>query len=345
MIKIATLTLNPAVDRTMYFPSPFEPGGLNRAVRTVTIPGGKGMNVSRVIELLAGGKSRDGEKDRKEAESISYLLVGGDEGRAVSRFLDVEKLTYRAVETSARSRVNIKLIDSSGVCTEANEAGGPVNHDEIQQLFHKLSADAESGLFDILVCGGSIPQGVDKSVYKSIIGKIKGNNVITVLDCDGSALRLAMQDKSSAPSLIKPNLFELSQFCGKDFSHIERDGVSKNGLSKLDEIKKACVEIFSDKSTAVICTMGAAGTVYTGAEGNFYTSSPSGIQVRGFAGAGDTFLASFLWKKYVEKCKIEDCLRFASSGAAAKVECEGASLPDSAEEMLKYYNDVCVLPI
>lgn len=344
-MKTATLTLNPAIDRTMYFSSPFEAGALNRAYRTVSIPGGKGMNVSKVISLLSNGN--------KATDAISYCFLGGDEGRSVARFFDEENLAFKAVETCAPSRINIKLIDSLGTCTEANEAGGPISENETEQLLNMIAVDAENHFFDIMVLGGSIPQGVDKSVYKSIIGKMREKNIVTVLDCDGAALKLAMEEKSTCPTLIKPNLFELSQFCGKDFSAEIENGVSKNtsshisedGVENLGEIKKACVDIFVEKSTEVICTLGAYGSLYTGAEGNFYTSSPSGVSVKGFAGAGDTFLAAYLWTKYVEKLKIEDCLRFASSAASAKVECEGASLPKNRAGLAKFVNQIKVVKI
>jgi Fructose-1-phosphate kinase and related fructose-6-phosphate kinase (PfkB) len=332
---IATLTLNPAIDRTLYFPTPFQTNHLNRAASTTAIPGGKGMNVSKVISLL----SRD---FTNTDESISYCLLGGEEGETISRWFKSQQMESRCVKTSAASRVNIKLIDSTGSCTEANEAGGPVSEAEITQLINKISTDAQNGDFSLLVLGGSIPQGVDKSVYKSIAAQMKALEIECVLDCDGEALLTAMSIKDQCPSLIKPNLFELSQYCGQEFK-LTAD--PEKDLNSLYEITRACVDIFVEKSTAVICTLSEFGSLYTGKEGTFYTTSPKNIKVRGFAGAGDTFLAAYLWTKYTQSMKIEECLKKASSAASAKIECEGASLPPSGEDLFKFANDIRVIKL
>jgi len=336
--RIATLTLSPAIDRTLYFKNKFTANQLNRAVSTTAIPGGKGMNVSKVISLL----SKNAESSANSNAVISYCLLGGEEGDTISRWFEETAMESRCVKTAAPSRVNIKLIDSAGTCTEANEAGGPVTEWELSQLLNMMSTDAARGDFDLLVLGGSIPQGVDKSVYKSIITSMKTLGVECVLDCDGDALKSALSIKTHCPSLIKPNLFELSLLLGREF-YLTAD--PESNLVSLVEIADATVDIFVEKSTAVICTLGEFGSLYTGEEGTFYTTAPKNIDVRGFAGAGDTFLAAYLWAKHSKKLKIEETLAKASSAAAAKIECEGASLPDTAAELFKFYDNIKVIKL
>lgn len=52
---IFTITLNPALDKTVEIPS-FQTDAVNRVAQMRTDPGGKGINVSKVIQKL-GGKS------------------------------------------------------------------------------------------------------------------------------------------------------------------------------------------------------------------------------------------------------------------------------------------------
>ena len=48
---ILTVTLNPALDRTMTVPN-FQAGLRHRATGTVILPGGKGINVARAAKAL-----------------------------------------------------------------------------------------------------------------------------------------------------------------------------------------------------------------------------------------------------------------------------------------------------
>lgn len=51
-MKVITVTLNPSLDKTLYFDGRFTPGTLNRAKQAVEHAGGKGINVARMYRLL-----------------------------------------------------------------------------------------------------------------------------------------------------------------------------------------------------------------------------------------------------------------------------------------------------
>jgi 1-phosphofructokinase len=127
--------------------------------------------------------------------------------------LTAENIELHLTETASETRMNIKIITEAGETTEASERGGPVSVSELNTLCDALY----KGCGELLVLGGSIPQGVDKCVYNSVITVLKEFGVRTVLDCDGDALRLGIDAK---PTLIKPNNLELSEYLGKKIDRL-----------------------------------------------------------------------------------------------------------------------------
>ncbi len=321
-MKIATLTLNPCIDKTLYFNSPFTTGALNRAAYAMTNAGGKGINVARIYRRLG-------------IRATAYGFSGGAVGTMLESLLSSEDIPTAFTETSCDTRMCVKLIDADGVCTEANEAGGPMLDIEYASLKRDLLAFVsdcvENGESGILFAGGSIPAGLPKSAYRELIAELNlaGNEHIRfVLDADGEALKEGLK---SSPWLIKPNSFELSGLLGYEIT-------GKNPAELAVNVAKASRRICAEYNTNVLCTMGGDGAVFTGADGSFYVNAPR-VTLRGFTGAGDTFLASFVFAYEKNEHDIESALCFASSAAAAKVELAGTEMPDK-DAMMRFVEKV-----
>lgn len=278
-MRIATLTMNPSHDRTVFIDGEFKPGGLYRIGRAHENFSGKGINVSKALENLG-------------ADVITIYP-----------------------KTAAPYRTNIKIIDSYGSCTEINESGGPVTESEMNDLSQIIGKLTENTQY--FVIAGSIPQGVDKSVYNLLISGLKVKGIYTALDCDGEVLHRGVEFK---PNLIKPNLAELSGLIGTE-------------ISTTNMAVEKSFALHVKTGVNILCTMGAKGALYAGDEGLYTVSSPQ-VKVRGFSGAGDTFLAAFLYEKHMTG-SVESALKFASSAAATKVEMTGTDIPDG-NSMKKY---------
>ncbi len=307
-MKLTTITLNPALDRTMYFDAPFLSGELNRASSSMLSLGGKGINVSRVAKLMG-----------HDTESISFC--GGRNGEIMRAMLAEEGIPARLFSTACESRMNLKMIDRDGGCTEANERGGPVTEAEMQALADGLFDSFSTGSAQVFALGGSIPQGVDKAVYNMLTTLLKSRGAYVILDCDGEALQKGLE---AAPHLIKPNLYELSLLVGKK-------------LSTTEEAVENASAIYGETGTHVLCTLGGKGALLACERGVCTVTSPQ-VPMRGFTGAGDTFLASFICSM-AEGKDIEEALAFASSTAAAKVTLPGTELPER-EMMGKYLGEI-----
>lgn len=307
-MKIATLTLNPCIDKTLYFNRAFQTGELNRAAYAMINAGGKGINVARIYRRLG-------------IRASAYGFSGGAVGELLCTLLAKEDIRSVFCETSCDTRMCIKLIDADGVCTEANEAGGPILDGEYAalktQLLGFLAECKRGGEEGILFAGGSIPAGLDRGLYREIISMFAGSTVRFILDADGEALKTGLE---GSPWLIKPNVFELSGLVGYEIT-------GRDAMEKATAAAKASRRIYAQYGTNVLCTLGADGAVFTGEDGSFYVNAPH-VAMRGFTGAGDTFLASFVFAYEKNGHDIESALCFASSAAAAKVELAGTEMPD-----------------
>jgi 1-phosphofructokinase family hexose kinase len=311
-MKIAVITLNPGVDRIVYLPMPLSVGTMNRSTHTVMNQGSKGANQAMMLKAF-------GE------EPVYYAFTGGAMGDFCESFTRERGISSCFFPTSCGVRLNIKVIDSDGGCTELNEKGGPVTAFELETMLKSLQDDISQ--YDMISLCGSIPQGVEKSVYNSIITMAREAGIPTVLDCDGEALSLGLQAK---PLLIKPNRRELAGLIGVD----------EEKLKDIEFLVEACGKAVFHYDTDVICTLDEDGSVFVGHEG-VYRVGVAKVPLRGFSGAGDTYLSAYLHRRYGEKCSIEDSLRYAAAASCAKIALEGTTLP-TVEQIEALVGEICV---
>lgn len=318
-MKIASLTLNPCIDKTLYFNGAFKAGSLNRAAYSVQSAGGKGINVARIYRRLG-------------IRASAYGFCGGAVGGLLRDLLSAEDLNADFVPTAAETRMCMKMIDADGVCTEANEAGGPITEEEYKALRKKLIGFAQTcgevGEEGYFFAGGSVPAGIEKSAYRELIHALAPYPVRFILDADGEALKAGLD---AHPWLIKPNDFELAGLLGYELT-------GRDAESRARSAAKASRRICAEYGTNVLCTLGADGAVYTDEEGSTYVNAPK-VRLRGFTGAGDTFLASFVFAYEKTGGDTAGALCFASSAAAAKVELSGTEMPNR-EQMMKFVEKV-----
>ena len=302
-LKWAVLALNPCIDHNCYLDSPIKQGSINRIIKTSISYAGKGLNQAIVASRLG--------------QTVSYYSFCG-QGQNRSQAEEIgEREAFKVFETRSNAgiRTNIKVIDSIGSGTEFNEKGGPYTEEEAAALIHSfLNSDA-----DIYSMAGSIPQGLAPNTYAEIISKIKREKpgAIILLDADREALALGIQ---ASPTLIKPNLRELAGLAG----------VSESELQGRNRLKEVCSDIFRKYHSNVICTLDAQGAAYYGEGGQFLADAPK-VSLRGFSGAGDTFLTAFCFSRFAENAQIPEAMNYASRAAGAKVALEGTALPASED--------------
>lgn len=197
---IITITLNPALDRTIRIDRPLAARKINHAVSTMVEPGGSGINVSRAIKALGGS-------------SIALGFSAGSNGRMMKDALTSADIHHDFVDVPGETRINIQLIDAFGDHTEINEPGSKITDGDylrfLERMEHYLLPE------NIFVITGSTPPQFSMDGYIKICKKIKKAGCRLIIDADGERLQEALKLE---PDFVKPNIFELADITGDEAS-------------------------------------------------------------------------------------------------------------------------------
>lgn len=281
---ILTVTLNSAVDKTYTVPN-FALDKVHRPCEWRIVPGGKGINVSRVLRVLG-------------MESVALGFAGGYNGGFIRSGLEQEGIAHDLVQTEGESRVCITIIDPEhGTQTEINENGPEIKESELAELNNRLLKrlpDAEG-----LVLSGSIPPGVPDDIYANWARAAKDAGVWTLLDSSGTALKLGV---SAAPNTIKPNIHELAGLVGKE-------------LYTTEEILESATDLLLQGIETVLVSMGRSGALAVNKE-EAWIASPPEIDFISAVGSGDAFVAGFLFGRH-HSYDLPESLRISTAAGAA----------------------------
>ncbi|RUT47006.1 1-phosphofructokinase [Paenibacillus anaericanus] len=255
---IYTVTLNPSIDYIVEVED-FRLGDLNRMKRDLKLPGGKGINVSRVLNQLG-----------IQNKAIGFL--GGFTGRYIEEWLHEESISSDFVFVADDTRINIKL--KAGHETEINGTGPAIREAEADALVQKLamlSAD------DIVILSGSAPPSLGGDFYDKLISVCKQSKAEFVIDTTGTALKEALAHK---PLLVKPNHHELAELFGVTIN--SREEIITYGRKLLEAGAKH-----------VLVSMAGEGALFITGNEVYHANAPKG-NVKNSVGAGDSMIAGFV---------------------------------------------------
>ena len=299
---IYTVTLNPALDKTVEIPM-FAIDKVNRVTALRTDPGGKGINVSKVIAALGG-------------ESVAMGILGGNTGRMIGEKLADMGLSCDFVTVPGETRTNLKIVDPENGCfTDVNETGCEVPQAVLDGLLEKLTAKLLPG--DIVILSGSLPKGAPvDTYYKYVIGCKKAGAKV-FLDADGAAMQEGMKAK---PYLVKPNDEELSRFLGRKMSAVE-------------ELTEGAMALLAQGVEKVVVSMGSRGALYVTKDHLVRTEGVK-VPVASTVGAGDSVVAAMALAEQ-QGLSLEEAAVFSTATGAANVMCSGTQAAErSAVEQL-----------
>ncbi|NLD88355.1 MAG: 1-phosphofructokinase [Clostridiales bacterium] len=288
---IVTVTLNPALDRTVYVPD-FRAGEVNRALSSQIDAGGKGINVSKALKELGG-------------ESVACGLIGGQYGRTIKQYLKSVGIIYDFVDVVGETRVNIKIVDKHGVHTDINEPGFEVTESDLERLKENISHYAKSG--NIIVISGSLPPNFSVESYGELC-KIAAGASHFIVDAAGEALRESLK---YCPDYIKPNVAELEKTLGRK-------------ITTDKEIVEGARDLMAMGAKNVAVSNGAKGCIFVNPERALRVKAPE-VQVKGPVGAGDVMVAGIAHSIECDN-DFESLARFAVAAGTASVTIEGTKM-------------------
>ncbi|MEU3775906.1 1-phosphofructokinase family hexose kinase [Streptomyces sp. NPDC032472] len=255
---ILTVTLNTALDVTHRVPR-LIPHTSHRAAAVTERPGGKGLNVARVLAALGHRVTATG-------------FAGGRTGAAVRELLaDSPGVTDALVPCAGSTRRTLAVVDeASGDTTQFNEPGPLIDSTEWARFldrYRELVAGADA----VALCG-SLPPGVPVGAYAVLVRTARAAGTPVLLDTSGEALRRGI---AARPELVKPNAAELAELTG-----------SREPLQATRDARRRGAH-------AVVASLGAQGMLAATAEGAWQAAPPQALAGNP-TGAGDSAVAGLL---------------------------------------------------
>ena len=297
---IYTITFNPALDYIVKMDE-FNLGNVNRSNNEFVYAGGKGINVSIVLNNL-GVKSK----------ALGFIagFTGDEIERRVREFgCDTEFIKLK----EGMSRINVKI--KADVESEINGGGPDISSEALEKLYAKLDTLTTG---DILVLAGSIPKTMPTDIFERIMERLQEKDVKFIVDTTGESLLKVLKYN---PFLIKPNHHELGELFG----------VKLNSKEEVIEYARKLKDMGAQN---VIISMAGDGAVLIDSNGGVTTSNvPKGV-VKNSVGAGDSMVAGFI-AGYLNSEKIEDGFKLGVATGSASAFSEGLATKDYVYELLE----------
>ena len=297
---IYTITFNPALDYIVKMDE-FNLGHVNRSNNEFVYAGGKGINVSIVLNNL-------------EVKSKALGFIAGFTGDEIERRVREFGCDTDFIKLNeGMSRINVKI--KADVESEINGGGPDISSEALEELYGKLDT-LKSG--DILVLAGSIPKTMPTDVYERIMERLQEKGVKFIVDTTGESLLKVLKYN---PFLIKPNHHELGELFG----------VKLNNKEEVIEYAKKLKDMGAQN---VIISMAGDGAVLINSNGDVTTNNvPKGV-VKNSVGAGDSMVAGFI-AGYLNSGKIEEGFKLGVATGSASAFSEGLATKDYVYELLE----------
>lgn len=254
---IYTVTFNPALDYTMKLPS-IKLGETNRSYQEQILVGGKGLNVSTILNNL-------------QIENTALGFIAGFTGQEIKRIF-TGKSSFIELENGT-SRINVKLKSQSE--TEINASGPKISTHAIQQLYNQLDELEEN---DILVLAGSIPTSLPKTIYQDIMLHLANKNILIIVDATNDLLVNVLENN---PFLIKPNIHELEE-------------IFDTQIQDREDIIAHATKLQRMGARNVLVSMAGDGAILLCEGGEVLDSEAPKGTVLNSVGAGDSMVAGFI---------------------------------------------------
>ena len=255
---ILTVCMSPSVDVTIELDS------LN--VGKVNVVKSKSLSFTGKAINVAIGAARLG------AQAYATGFMYNENGAMFESALDKEGVGFSFVWNSGRVRENYKCIDQKSMLTEINDVGGQVGDEKLVELLQMIRNFSSRSA--VTVISGGLPRGVDASYYRDLFRAVDPNS-LKIADAEGSKLFAALE---AGIDLVKPNLEELQETLGREFSDKE-------------DMLSGCRELLDRGAKIVLLSLGDRGAVITDGSKNYYCKSIN-VAVNSTVGAGDGMVAA-----------------------------------------------------
>ena len=298
---IYTVTFNPAIDYVVHLEKKLDAGMTNRSATEEIYYGGKGINVSIVLNNLG-------------VASTVFGFVAGFTGDEIQTAIEKMGIKSDFIRLPAGfSRINVKLKGEAE--TEINAQGPKIDQDSISRLFDKLDALTDG---DVLVLAGSIPNTLPADIYERIMARLQDKKIEIVVDATKDLLVNVLKYH---PFLIKPNNHELGEIFGRE-------------LKTNEEIIACAAKLQEMGARNVLISMAGAGAILLTEHGVQHRIGVPNGKVKNSVGAGDSMVAGFI-AGFLESGDYRTALRVGTAAGSATAFSDGLAEKGTVLQLLK----------
>ena len=285
---VVCVALNPALDVT-YVSQRFVAGEANRVDRVHTRPGGKAVNVARLL----GQAGHD---------VLVTGFAGGPAGDEIARELAERSVPHSFTVCAAVSRRTVSAFSvEDAAATGYNEGGPPITAAEWALFTAGFAAlIAGAGPAAAVVLSGSLPAGLPADAYRTLAAIAAGAGAEVFVDAQAGPLRAAL---AARPALVKPNEHELAEAAGLTVPIALPDAV------------RGARALLTDGARAVVVSLGRRGLLAVGPGGTLRAVPPE--QRGNPVGAGDAAVAALVDGELAGRPWPDRLRRAAAMSAAA----------------------------
>ncbi len=296
---IYTITFNAAVDLVVQA-TDCKLGQLNRSTSENFVAGGKGINISVILQRLG-------------YENIATGFLGGFTGEFIKRELVKDHIKTNFIEVDGTTRMNVKL--KSQEETEINAAGPTILEEEFTQLMEYLSNQLTEE--DVVFLAGNSAPGLGAKHYAQVAKLCQEKRVKFVLDTNKDLLKECLAYK---PFVIKPNHHELGELFGVTITNEKEIAFYANKLQDMG-------------AKNILVSRGGAGALLFTEKGDVYRSNVPKGEVVNSVGAGDSMLAGFV-SSYITTHQYAESLQRGAATGSATAFSVGIATKEYIEELL-----------
>lgn len=301
---ITTVTMNASIDKAYYMDRSIQNGTVMRVARCINTAGGKGINVARIVDLCGASVQATG-------------LIGGFNGMYLEDMLKKDGIPGKFVKIAGETRSCINILDEAFGSTEYLEPGCEVTAEEeadFLRQFPEIVKDSQ-----VVTLSGSVPKGVSKTIYETMIHTLKEAGKQVILDTSGELLKNGIR---ALPTMVKPNQDEMEQLFDTRIETLE------DTIFHAKKIQETGIPY-------VVVSLGKDGALLVCKDGIFQGRPPK-IQVVNTVGCGDSMVGAFA-AALDRKDTPENCLRYAVAVASANAmsQSTGSFRQEDYENILK----------
>jgi 1-phosphofructokinase len=293
-MRIATVTLNPAIDQTVRADH-FRPNTVNYAQTMQFDAGGKGVNVASFLA------------DAGLATTVTGFL-GRDNSTIFEQFFASKHIDDQFIRIPGSTRIGVKIVDEANQqTTDINMPGLTPPAEAMDALVKTLELLATT--CDWFVLSGTLPSGMASTTYAKLIAQLRAAGKQVILDTSRDALREGIQ---AGPTIVKPNIDELQQLTGQS-------------LKDEAALEQAARQLLNSNTQLVVISMGERGAMFVD-QTTTLLAVPPPVMVKSTVGAGDAMVAGLVAGQ-VQGLNLADCARLATAFSLGTITRLGAHLP------------------